>query len=223
MLDLSLPRILKEGAPLKGPVTDMKYLIAAGLISAGSALAQDTQGLYAPAPPPDSAFVRLINASGIPLSATLGAKAATAPKSGISTYVVIPQGMVAVKSGSTTVKLPVSAGKFYSAVWNGKTFKLMIDSNADDRAKALLLVYNLSKAGALDLKTADGKLSVVSGIKPGESGNRAVNGITVDLAAFSGAKAVATFKGVSLERGNAYAIVVTDSGSSFTVSSTTTK
>ena len=125
--------------------------------------------------------------------------------------------------GAASSSLAVVAGKFYSAVWNGKTFKLLTDASADDRAKALITVYNLSSAPAIDLKTADGKLSVVSGIKPGESGNRAVNGITVDLAVFSGSKALATFKGAALERGNAYAIVLTKDGSSMTLSSTTTK
>ena len=196
-------------------------LCAALLI--GTTTAQDLAGLYAPAPPPDSAFVRIINATATPLSATLGSKAATAPKAGISTYVVVPQGNVAAKVGAANNTLAVVAGKFYSAVWNGKTFRLMTDVSADDRAKAQLTVYNLSTKPALDLKTADGKLSVVGGVKPGESGNRAVNGITVDLAVFGGSKALATFKGADLERGNAYAIVVTDSGSSMTVSRTTTR
>jgi len=186
----------------------------------GSATAQDLQSLYAPAPPPNSAFVRVINTTAVPVTATMNAKVTNAPKSGISAYVVVPQGNITAKSGLTSVGLPVSAGKFYSAIWNGKTFKLVPDLSADDRAKALLTVYNLSKAPSLDLKTADGKLSVISAVKPGESGNRAVNGITVDLAAMNGPKVLATFKGVALERGNAYAIVVTDTGSSLTVSST---
>ncbi|WP_424949838.1 alginate O-acetyltransferase AlgF [Deinococcus sp.] len=193
------------------------------LPSSSTVLAQDTQGLYAPAPPPDSAFVRVINTSTTPLSANLGNKTAAAPKAGISPYVVIPQGTLAARSNGSSVNLSVVAGKFYSAVWTGKTFKLITDSGADDRAKALLTVYNLSRAASLDLKTADGKLAVVSGVKPGESGSRAVNGITVDLAAFSGSKVVATFKAVALERGNAYAVVITDTGSSLTLSSTTTK
>jgi len=190
------------------------------LLAVNAAGAQDTQGLYAPAPPANSAFIRVINSSSASLNATVGGKAASAPKAGISTYMVVAQGTVVAKSGNTSVILPVSAGKFYSAVWNGKTFKLLSDMSADDRAKALLTVYNLSTAASLDLKTADGKLSVVSSVKPGESGNRAVNGITVDLAAMNGTKVLATFKGVALERGNAYAIVVTDTSSSLTVSST---
>ena len=201
----------------------MRKMLTAIAVLSGIASAQDLAGLYAPAPPPDSAFVRIINATAAPLSATLGSKVATAPKAGISTYVVVPQGNVAAKVGAASNTLAVVAGKFYSAVWNGKTFRLMTDVSADDRAKAQLTVYNLSTKPALDLKTADGKLSVVGGVKPGESGNRAVNGITVDLAVFGGSKALATFKGAALERGNAYAIVVTDSSSSMTVSRTTTR
>ncbi len=200
-----------------------RFLVPVTLTTTLLASAQDLAGLYAPAPPPDSAFVRVINSTTTPLSATLGGKAAAAPKAGISTYVVVPQGTVATKVGAASSSLTVVAGKFYSAVWNGKTFKLLTDANADDRAKALITVYNLSSAPALDLKTADGKLSVISSVKPGESGNRAVNGITVDLAVFSGGKALATFKGAALERGNAYAIVLTKDGSSMTLSSTTTK
>ena len=201
----------------------MRKMLTAIAVLSGIASAQDLAGLYAPAPPPDSAFVRIINATAAPLSATLGSKVATAPKAGISTYVVVPQGNVAAKVGAASNTLAVVAGKFYSAVWNGKTFRLMTDVSADDRAKAQLTVYNLSTKPALDLKTADGKRSVVGGVKPGESGNRAVNGITVDLAVFGGSKALATFKGAALERGNAYAIVVTDSSSSMTVSRTTTR
>ena len=200
----------------------MKQVFVA-LLLLGQALAQDLAGLYAPAPPPDSAFVRVINTTATPVSATLGSKAAAAPKAGISTYVVVPQGKVAAKVGAVSSNLAVVAGKFYSAVWDGKTFKLLTDASADDRAQALITVYNLSSAPAIDLKTADGKLSVISGVKPGESGNRAVNGITVDLAVFSGSRALATFKGAALERGNAYAIVLTKDGSSMTLSSTTTK
>lgn len=51
---------------------------------------------------------------------------------------------------------------------------------------------------------------MVSGVKPGESGSRAVNGIAVDLAAFSGTKNTGALKSIKLERGNVYAVVMTD-------------
>ena len=157
------------------------------------------------------------------LTATLGDKAVTAEKNAASVYVVIPQGDFTAKVGSVSTKLKVEAGKFYSVVADGAKLNLLTDPSAENRAKALLVIYNLSKAASVDLKTADGKTAVVTGVKPGESGSRAVNGITVDLAAFSGSKALGTLKGVKLERGSAYALVLTDSGLTLTTSSTKTK
>ncbi|MGY2897315.1 alginate O-acetyltransferase AlgF [Deinococcus sp. UYEF24] len=196
----------------------MKMTLTLMLALTSLAAAQDT-GLYDPAPPANSAFVRVLNAP----AATLGDKAVTADKGGASAYVVIPQGDVTAKIGSLSGKLNVEAGKFYSVVPFGGKLVLLTDQAADNKAKALLTFYNLSKNSAVDLKTADGKTTVVTGVKPGESGNRAVNGITVELAAFSGTKTLGSLKSVALQRGSAYAIVVTDSGVTMTTSSTKTK
>ena len=194
-----------------------KHLFSLSLLATATAFAQDT-GLYAPAPPANSAFVRVLN---VP-AATLGSSAVTADKAA-SPYVIIPQGTFNAKVGAVSGPLKVEAGKFYSVVSSGGKLALLTDQAADNRAKALLTVYNLSKAPSLDLKTADGKTTVVKDVKPGSSGSRAVNGITVDLAAFAGTKSLGTVKGVKLERGNAYALVVTDSGMTLTQSSTKTK
>lgn len=176
------------------------------------------QDLYDPVPPANSAYVRVLN---VP-EATLGNKVVTAAR-GASTYVVIPQGEFTATVGSTTQKLRVEAGKFYTIVPGVGKLGLLTDQAAENRAKALLTVYNLSRTARVDLKTADGKTPVVTGVKPGESGSRAVNGITVDLAAFDGTKTLGTLKGVKLERGSAYAIVVTDAGVTLTTSTTSTK
>lgn len=182
------------------------------------AAAQDSS-LYDPLPPANSAFVRVLHAP----VAFLGGKAINSAKGGVSPYVVIPQGEFTAKLGATSGKLKVGAGNFYSVLVNGGKLVLLKDQAAENRAKALLTVYNLSKASSVDLKTADGKTAVVTGVKPGESGSRAVNGITVDLAAFDRTKALGTLKGVKLERGSAYAIVVTDTGVTITASTTKTK
>lgn len=179
----------------------------------GPAFAQ--AGLYAPAPPADSAFVRIIGAS----SASLNTKNVAAKKGAASAYVVIPQGSVTIKVGSNLQKFDVKAGGFYSVVDMGGKLTLLTDQAANNRAKALLTVYNLGK-GSIDLKTADGKTSVVAAVSPGHSGSRAVNGITVDLAAFAGSKALGIIKGVKLERGSAYALVASDAGLTLTQSTT---
>lgn len=195
----------------------MKHVLSLALLFSSGALAQE--GLYDPAPPANSAFVRVLNAP----AATLGGKAVTAEKGAASPYVIIPQGEFAAKLGTVSGKLKVGAGNFYSVVASGSKLVLLTDQAAENRAKALLTIYNLSKASSVDLKTIDGKTAVVSGVKTGKSGTRAVNGITVDLSAFDGTKALGTLKGVKLERGSAYALVLTDAGLTLTQSTTKTK
>ncbi|GGN44059.1 alginate O-acetyltransferase AlgF [Deinococcus daejeonensis] len=179
------------------------------------AAAQDT-GLYAPAPPANSAFVRVLNTP----AATVGTKAITAEKGAASAYIVIPQGDVTAKLGTVSGKIKVEAGNFYSVFVQGGKLIALADDGAENRAKAMLIIYNLSKTASVDLKTADGKTTVITGVKPGTSGSRAVNGITVTLAAFNGTKTLGALKEMKLERGNAYAIVVTDIGVTVTQSST---
>ncbi len=194
----------------------MKNLLLSAFLLSPVALAQD--GLYDPAPPANSAFVRVINAP----AATLGGKAVTAQPGAASPYVVVPQGDFAARVGTLSSTLKAEAGKFYTVITTGGKLALLLDQAADNRAKALLTVYNLSKS-SIDLKTADGKTAVVAAVKPGASGSRAVNGITVDLSAFVGDKALGTVKAVKLERGNAYALVVTETGMTVTASTTKTK
>ena len=195
----------------------MKINFLLALTLASTALAQE--GLYDAAPPANSAFVRVLNAP----TAILADKYVTASKGAASPYVVIPQGDFTAKVGNISSKLKVEAGNFYSLISSGTTLVLLADQAATNKAKALLTIYNLSKSNSVDLKTADGKTSVVSGVKAGSSGSRAVNGITVDLTAFDGIKALGTVKGLKLERGSAYALVVTDAGMIVTTSSTKTK
>jgi alginate O-acetyltransferase complex protein AlgF len=197
----------------------MKPTTVMVLLLSSPALAQQDTGLYDPAPPADSAFVRVLNVT----TGTLGGKAVTASSGAASAYVVIPQGSFDAKLGALSGKLTAVAGKFYSVFTSGGTLTVLTDQAADNRAKALLTIYNLSKRPTIDLKTADGKTSVISGVKPGSSGSRAVNGVTVDLAAFAGSTALGTLKGVKLERGSAYALVLTDRGLTLTTSRTTTK
>jgi alginate O-acetyltransferase complex protein AlgF len=188
------------------------------LLCASSAMAQDA-GLYAPAPPANSAFVRVLNIS----TAELGNTVLGAERGSASAYVVVPRGELSVKFGNIKNNFKVEAGKFYTAFRNGVKIVLLADPAVDNRAKALLTVYNLSKLTSVSLKTADGKTTVISDVSTGTSSSRAVNGITVDLAASTKNKILGTVNGVKLERGKAYAIVVTESGLTITTSTTKVK
>ncbi|WP_084475004.1 alginate O-acetyltransferase AlgF [Deinococcus pimensis] len=187
-------------------------LALASIAGAQSGLEQ----LYDPAPPPNSAFVRVVNGTADALDVPLGTVRASARARNASPYVVVPQGAVTLKVGRSTRAVTVEAGRFYSVAVTGNAdaprVTLLTDEANDDRAKALVAVYNLSKLATVDFKTADGKLTVVEGVTPNTTKTRAVNGVKVDLAVFSKATNLATFKDVQLERGVAYAVIVTDAG-----------
>ena len=90
------------------------------------------QQLYAPAPPANSAFVRVVGAP----AATLETQPVTAAKDAASAYVVIPQGILTARVGTASQKFTVVAGRFYSVVLLGGKLSLLTDQAADNKAKA---------------------------------------------------------------------------------------
>ncbi len=189
-----------------------KLIILLSLLVLNISLAQ--QKVYAPVPPANSAFVRVIHADTSMESMT----AQIAEQSyeglelgGISDYKVVAEGNYDVMLGSVTAGLEFSAGNYYSvAVANGEVSLLQDDINSN-LAKTMLVLYNFSDVDAVDMKTADGSTSVVVGVAPQEMGNILVNPIQVDLAAFSAADAVDSFTGLSLHSGATYSMVVVGS------------
>ena len=208
-----------------------KTVFCLSCLLTASALGQSANDmLYDPDPPPNSAFVRLINATGTDVTASLGAKKVSADKRGASPYVVVPQGTLNVNVGTASSKVSVRAGSFYTLALSGAPapkLTLLTDATSANRAKALIAVYNLSSLASVDFKTADGKVTVIEGVAPNTTKSRAVNGVKVDLAMFDKSGAIATFKDTQLERGAAYAVIVSDTGgkptASWTQSATTTR
>ncbi len=187
----------------------LKYLVILSAFQiAFSVLAQD-EGLYAPAPPADAAFVRIINVSQDTLALTIGdmpygdlAFTETSP------YRVVIQGDRAIQAGLLSQEFSVEVGKFYTVAVTPDSITILEDKANENRAKALLSVYNLSDIETVDLKTADGATDVILGVAKGSESSIEVNGISVALGVFSNGQALHTFDEVSLERGAAYSTIV---------------
>lgn len=185
-------------------------MLCLSVLLLGLATAQEN-GLYAPAPPADAAFIRLIHAApdAPAVSATLGDVSydelsfATA-----SSYRVVLQGTHTLTAGELSQNLEVAAGKFYTVAITPTGVTVLEDPISTNRAKALLSLYNLSDIASVDLKTADGKTEVLMGVASSTQKNIEVNGITVDLAVSSEGADLQAFPGVSLERGAAYSAIV---------------
>ncbi len=167
----------------------------------GALFAQDA--LYDPDPPEGSAFVRVVNGSAASVAGKLGERDFGAVASHASTkYRVVQKGEPAWSAGGA---FAVEEGGFYTVLVraDGKA-ELLKDPVLSSRAKALVVFYNADSDGAWDLKTADGKVPLITGVSAPGNGSREVNGIKVDLAAFSEGGKSPAVDGIQLERGNAY-------------------
>lgn len=167
--------------------------------------------------------MRVLNAGEGDVTPTLGETSYDALAAGaVSPYRVVLQGSAELSAGSVTSALEVEAGRFYTFVVTDEAV-LLEDPTLQNRAQALLLLYNVS-AEPVSLKTADGTTDVIPAVAPGEVGSIEVNAISVAFGAFSGDVALATFDEVQLERGAAYStFVLPDSTAVFVQNTTTTE
>jgi alginate O-acetyltransferase complex protein AlgF len=188
----------------------MKKIFMICLFWMSVVIAQD-EGLYAPAPPADAAFVRVIHAleSAPAVNVSVGDTAyGEIAFAQASLYRVVIQGTRTFKAGETSQDIEVIAGKFYTLAVTAEGIIVIEDASSSNRAKALLSLYNLSDLATVDLKTADGKTEVLMGVASGTQKSIEVNGITVDLAASSEGTEIQAFAGAKLERGAAYSVIV---------------
>ncbi|GEM47008.1 alginate O-acetyltransferase AlgF [Deinococcus cellulosilyticus] len=201
-------------------------IISLGVVMGTVASAQE--GLYDPAPPANSAFVRVFNPekTGVDVAVdkkTYGKINAFAA----SSYQVIPEGNRTLTFNKENSALKFTAGKYYTLVLQANQVAVLEDVANTNRAKALITVYNLSDSKNLSLKTADGKVTVLKDIEVGKSKSQAVNGIKVALSVLNDTKAIEAFKETQLERGAAYSVFVTGSKGNYRAvwvqSTTTTK
>ena len=189
-------------------------ILAAAL--AGGVLADAESGLYDPAPPPGSAFVRIINATpSAELASQLdGADWTRTEATGASEYRPVPAGAHQAAIAGKSADFSVEAGQFYSVVVGGDAaapeVTVLPDAKLDSMAKALVSFYNLTDKPTLSLRTADGKVAVIDDVGADAAGNRQVNPLKVQFAVFEGEQPIAEIDEVSIERGAAYSVIVTD-------------
>ncbi|MGL4608594.1 MAG: alginate O-acetyltransferase AlgF [Trueperaceae bacterium] len=187
----------------------MRFLFSLTVLL-GLSIAQEN-GLYAPAPPADAAFVRILHAApdADAIRATVGAVSYDELGFGAaSSYKVVLQGAQTLTAGEVTSDLEVAAGKFYTLAITASGVMMLEDAVSTNRAKALVIMYNLTDIPSVDLKTADSTTEVLMGVAPGTQKSIEVNGITVDLVALSGDVELGAFPGTTLEREAAYSVFV---------------
>lgn len=189
-------------------------LLVALMLFCSPALAQETLELYAPPPPKDAAYVRVIETSGKEQAAlTLGSVTLPQVVGTAGAYALVTEGEY--KVGELPIK--IEAAHAYTLVIGGTTPVLLEDPVSDNPAKALLIFYNLTPATELALTTADGKTEVLTAVAPNTQKSRAVNGISAALGVRAAAGQLSALPATELSRGRAYSIIATGSAEQPTV------
>lgn len=190
----------------------LRLTLAAAILAWAAPVWADDSALYDPAPPPNSAFVRVIDARGKgEMQASVGEVAVTVPKSGISPYIVVPAGEQPVALSTDAGKVTLAAGKYYTIAFfvaGSPEPKLIEDELLTNPAKSGVYVYNFSDAATIALFAPQPKANVIGDLAPGLSAFRSVNAVTVDLALLAGSETVATFEKVALKRRSGMTFVV---------------
>jgi alginate O-acetyltransferase complex protein AlgF len=184
-------------------------LLGAALIAADAARAGD-EGLYGPAAPPGSAFIRVFNGTGQSLlDGKVGPETFNEiPPYEASEFTFLPPGNYTLNAGGTSAAVSLKADRFYTAaLLNGK-IQVLDNERYGNRLKALVIVYNLAGGGEVSLRTADGKTAVVDKVAPNGIGQREVNAVKTQLALYRGEQRVASTQPIALERGRAFSLFV---------------
>lgn len=199
---------------MKTPIHPTMAWLAAAL-AAAALLAQpvraDDEGIYGPNAPPQSAFVRLFNASGGPLaSATLDAEPFDdlAPYEA-SEFEFTTPGTHTINAGGVKESVALEKNRYYTAVLRDGKITLIGNERYTNRMKSLVLLYNLLDGTPVSLKTADGRTTVIEDVKPNASGSREINAVKTNLGVYAGNQSLVQAKPMVFERGSVFSLFVT--------------
>lgn len=196
-------------------------LLAAPLAGAFPARAQAPE-LYGPQPPPGSAFIRFVNATGGELSVrpdflpaeTLG----TQPMQRVTAYKVVERVAgrplaVEVRAGAATARatLSANAGNFVTILvapgpGNTITAKAVTDGGDGNQSRARLAFYNAAGDCPAASLSLDGGANIFADVGPSASKTRSVNPSAANLVAACGDKRSAAFPLSGVEAGGRYSI-----------------
>jgi alginate O-acetyltransferase complex protein AlgF len=189
--------------------------IVAGLTT--PTFAAGDAGLYAAPPPPDAAYVRILNADiSNAANVTLGSVIFSVPASGLSAYSFVTKGDYQAALPGGTLPVSFVAQKFYTLVLDpgaGATPGTLIeDAPVANPVHAGLYFYNVSGTPlGLSAKVGGKQAAVFTDIAPANSASREVNAFEVAFLV-TGGKSDVELPPVVMARQQGVSIVALDSG-----------
>lgn len=180
-------------------------------ISLGTLAAGD-DGLYSAAPPPGSAFIRVVSAGTVPHDdVVIGGTTLGVARSGeAAPYQVVPGGEVRIDAGAASETAKFEAQRTYTVVLSDNSFTVIDDTMEPNLTKSTIMFYNLTSDNTVGLSTADGDTPVFGAIDTMTSAKIAVNPISIAFGVTRAGKVVSAGDSIKLERGAVYSIFATE-------------
>jgi len=152
--------------------------LASGLMVAGQAWAGEG-GLYDAPPPPDAAYVRVLNAAEAgSLDVTIASTAFGVGAGALSPYEFVTKGSYDATWSATSLPVTLEAQKFYTIIvpGDGSDAKVVEDAPLANPARAGLYFYNATaKPLQLDAKVNGKQAAIFQDVAPGATAFREVN------------------------------------------------
>jgi alginate O-acetyltransferase complex protein AlgF len=181
------------------------------LLGAGSFSLADT--LYGTQAPKDAAFVRVFRAVDGSGPLEVGARRFDPPRGGVTPYRPVLPDIYLLRAGGEELELIPRVRRYYTLALTAEGLRVFEDVEHDDPARAQLVLYNLLPQARVELKTADGRSSVIAAVGPGQAGRVNVNPIAVQLGVFGTDGLRAALGDPGLRRGASYSVFVFPGGS----------
>ena len=170
------------------------------------ALADTDEGLYAPAVPEGSAFIRFFNMDEAPVTVSVnGQTYGDASPSTVTPYYVVIKGDLNITVGDQVIEDQIDEGEYFTLIQKGEA-ALFIDYPNENRAKATVSLYNLSDEQAVDLKAKQESVTVLEYVEAGQNTARDINPMKIDFSVTREGKSSIPLEPVILERGNHYSV-----------------
>jgi len=169
------------------------------------------EALYGPTAPTGSTFIRFFNNTnnGTQTAHIAGKALKRAKPYQAGAYQFFPANnyMVTIQGDERSFKF--DANHYYTVYLNTSNSVAIAEGREfKSRKKALISLYNLSNK-ALNIKTANGKTSVIDTVAASSVGFREINAVKVSLAAFDGETKIQNALIVSLKRGKVFNLFAT--------------
>jgi alginate O-acetyltransferase complex protein AlgF len=190
-------------------------LVLAAMSASQVALAQD-DGLYDAPVDPNSAFVRVL----VPGAAMAVVNGTTVEglTDGLSAYVNVEPGEIAVAAGDATGTVSATPGAYFTYAWTAAGEPVVMqDQAANDPSKAIVYFYNLSDKATVDLFVPSAKVNAIEAIPASTGKSVALKApLKLDIEVVAEGETIAKVAQVDLKRRGGVSIILSGSEGNYT-------